>query len=170
MVFEPVFRGLSFVIPVAGGVQIVALIILATSFWQLRKVDRKFSVPSFFMIVAMIGGGLAVLGLIPFLASIGSIITQAPAVSSPSASAAFSSALAFLIVASLLLAVGGLLTLIGLIGGQILGLWRAGNRYKETLLKLGAIFAIIPFLNLIAPVLVIVGANQVRNRLRVGTD
>ena len=168
--FEPVFRGLPFVIPLVGGVQIVALAILATSFWQLRNIDRKFSVPSIFVIVAMIGGGLAVLGLIPFFASIRNIITQAPAVSAPGTSVAFSSALDSLIVAFLLLAVGGLLTLIGLIGGQILGLWRAGSRYKETLLKLGAIFAIIPFLSLIAPVLVIVGANQVRNRLRVGTD
>jgi hypothetical protein len=167
--FRPAFRGLSFVIPVAGGVQMVALAILAIGFWQLRKVDRRFSVPSIFMIVIIIGGGLAVVGLVPFVASIGSIISQAPTVSTPGTSATFSSTLASLIVTSFLLAAGGLLTLIGLIGGQILGLWRAGSRYKETLLKLGAIFAIIPFLSLIAPVLVMVGANQARNRLRVGT-
>lgn len=165
----PVFRSLSLVIPISGAVQIVALAILAVGFWELKKVDRRFSVPSIMVIVAIIGGALAVVGLIPFFGSIANIIAQGPTASAPGPSAALASALASLIVSFILLAVGCLLTLIGFLGGQLLGLWRAGNRYNETLLKVGAIFAIFPFLNLIAPVLVIVGANQSKNRLRAAS-
>jgi hypothetical protein len=47
----------------------------------------------------------------------------------------------------------------------ILGLWRVGTRYDETIIKLGGIFSIIPILNIAAPVLVLVGAHSARNKL-----
>ena len=55
--------------------------------------------------------------------------------------------------------------LVGVIGGQILGLWRVGSRYNETVIKVGAIFTIIPLLNIVAPILVLIGAYQVKGRL-----
>ena len=164
----PVLRGMTLVVPVTGAVEIIALVILAMSFRGLKRVDRRFSVPSILTVVMIVGGGLAVAGVAPFFSSISNIIAQAPTASTSNPSAEFSSTLTSLFIALFMFAVGGLLTLIGFIGGQLLGLWRAGSRYKEMLLKLGAIFAIIPFLNLAAPVLIIVGANQARNRLRAG--
>jgi hypothetical protein len=66
---------------------------------------------------------------------------------------------------SIVALVGGILTLVGLVGGLMLGLWRVGSRYEETLLKVAAIFVIIPFLNFVSPILVIVGAHGARARL-----
>ncbi|MDG6957217.1 MAG: DUF973 family protein [Nitrososphaerota archaeon] len=165
----PAIRSMTLVLPVTGAVEIIALAILAIGFWGLRRVDRTFSVPSILTIVMVVGGGLAVAGGVGFFGSVSNIITQAPTASASLSSAEFSSAVASLFIAFFMLAIGGLLTLIGFIGGELLGLWRAGSRYNETLLKLGAIFTIIPFLNLAAPVLIIVGASQARSRLRAGT-
>jgi hypothetical protein len=47
----------------------------------------------------------------------------------------------------------------------MLGLWRVGTRYNETLLKVAAIFVILPLLNIVAPILVIVGAHGAKTRL-----
>jgi len=66
---------------------------------------------------------------------------------------------------SALLGLGGILTLVGLIGGQILGLWRVGTRYNETTIKVGAIFTIIPLLNIVGPILVLIGALEAKGRL-----
>ena len=59
----------------------------------------------------------------------------------------------------------GVLALVGTIGGQILGLWRVGSRYDSTIIKIGAIFVIIPLLNFVAPILILVGAAQARGSL-----
>jgi hypothetical protein len=64
-----------------------------------------------------------------------------------------------------LILLGGILSLIGYIGGLILGLWRVGSRYNQTTLKIGAIFQIIPLLQLVAPILIILGANDAKNTL-----
>jgi hypothetical protein len=63
--------------------------------------------------------------------------------------------------------IGGLLILVGFVGGQILGLWRAGSRYDQIVIKLGAIFAVAPYLNIAAPVLVLVGSYQAKERLNL---
>lgn len=164
----PVFRSVSMIFPIVSAVQIAALLMLTMSFWELKKVDGRFSLPSVLMLALIVGGVLAVAGFEPFFGSLTNILAQAPTPSAPNPSAELTPAIASLLFSLVLLGVGGLLALIGFFGGQMLGLWRAGSRYNETLLKLGAIFAVIPFLNLVAPVLVIVGANQVRNRLRAG--
>jgi len=52
-----------------------------------------------------------------------------------------------------------------LIGGQILGLWRVGTRYNETTIKVGAIFTIVPLLNIVGPILVLIGALEAKGRL-----
>ena len=78
---------------------------------------------------------------------------------------AFAALLGSLFVDFALLAVGVVVLLVGVIGGQILGLWRVGSRYNETVIKVGAIFTIIPLLNIVAPILVLIGAYQVKGRL-----
>jgi hypothetical protein len=62
-------------------------------------------------------------------------------------------------------AAGALLALIGGVGGLILGVWRIGSKYDETMLKAGAIFIVIPFLNILAPILILLGASSVKGRL-----
>ena len=161
----PFFQNFSLIIPVDIAVGLVAAVVLTMGLRDMSKVDGpKFSVPWKLMLLLMIGSALAgVSGYLIFNA-LPAIIAQAPT-TSRTPSSAFFSAIGSLLLAGLVAAIGGLLALIGLIGGEILGLWRVGAKYDETLLKLGAIFVIIPLLNITAPFLVLIGAYQVKGRL-----
>ena len=83
-------------------------------------------------------GGALFLGRLPDLIS---RVPATPGALPPSFFALFGS----LGIDFVLLALGGILTIVGLIGGQILGLWRVGTRYNETTIKVGAIFTVIAF-------------------------
>ncbi len=152
--------------PVTGAVELVAVVVLTSALRDLTKVDRdKFSIPSIFMIVLIAGIGVSGVGGISFLTSIPDLITRLPATPGGTLPTAFFSLLGSLVVDFVLAAVGGLLVLVGIIGGQILGLWRVGVRYNETVIKVGAIFSVIPILNIVAPILVLIGAHEARGRL-----
>ncbi|HEV2227260.1 MAG TPA: DUF973 family protein, partial [Nitrososphaerales archaeon] len=140
-------------------------VVLTMGLRDMSKVDGpKFSVPWKLMIFLMIGSALAGVSAYLIFNDIPAIIAQAPrAAGTPSTD--FFSVVGSLLLAALVAAIGGILALIGLIGGQILGLWRLGSKYDETLLKLGAIFVIIPLLNIAAPFLVLIGAYQIKGRL-----
>ena len=158
----PLFRNLSLLIPVMAAVQVASLTVLLFGFRQLKAVDARFSLPTTMTIVMVVGAIVVVAGAVPLLNALPNIIAQAPSTSGSSLPSGFTAAIATVIGYFLLILLGGLLNFIGLVGGQMLGLWRVGSRYDETLLKLGAIFAIIPLLNIVAPVLVIVGADQAK--------
>jgi ABC-type dipeptide/oligopeptide/nickel transport system permease subunit len=64
-----------------------------------------------------------------------------------------------------LVAIGGVLSLIGAIGGVLLGLWRVGGRYDQTILKVAAIFVIVPLLSIVSPILVIIGVSSAKGKL-----
>ena len=162
----PLFQQFTYVVPISLAIALVAILLLQIGFRGLSKVDSaRFSVPSkltFLLIIGeIIGGGAVVL----LFNSIPTILAQAGSASGTPT--AFSGALAGILSFALLALVGGVLALIGLIGGLILGLWRVGTRYDETIIKLGAIFVIIPLLNIVAPILVLVGASQAKRK--VGT-
>lgn len=138
----PLFQTLSYVMPVTIVVELAALAVLTLGLRDLRRVDSgSFSVPSTLMIVLMAGVVIVGLGVIPLFNSLPNIIAQAPATPGGAPSAAFLSAIGSFLFDMLFMAVGGLLSLAGLIGGQILGLWRVGSRYDQTVVKLGAIEA-----------------------------
>ncbi len=61
--------------------------------------------------------------------------------------------------------IGGIIAFVGIIGGPILGLWRMGSRYDDTLIKVAAILLIIPLLDFVSPILLLVGAHNVKNRI-----
>lgn len=162
----PVFKAFAVIVPLAILIQAAAILVLALALRQFSKVDGpRFSVPSTLLIVMIAGLLIVALGAIPLFNNIPNIIAQAPTGAGSTPSAAFTTMVASLLIDVALLGLGSLLLLIGLIGGQILGLWRVGSRYDETVIKLGAIFAVIPLLNVVAPILVIVGAFQIRGRL-----
>jgi hypothetical protein len=163
----PLFQAFTVLIPVGVAIQVAALTLLALAFRDLRKVDRaKFSTPSTLMILMVVGLIVAGAAAIPLVATIPTLIAQVPTGANPSATPVFASLISTLIIVVAIIGIGALLLLVGLIGGQILGLWRAGERYDQTTLKLGAIFAIIPLLSIVAPILVIVGAHEARGRLK----
>lgn len=162
----PVFQYLVPVIPVTVAIQLVGIVILTMGFREFRKVDApNFSLPSTLMLLMIVGVVIAAAGAIPLLYNLPTMIAQAPYTPGTTPSGAFASAIGTVILFALVSGLGGLLALIGIIGGQILGLWRVGTRYNETIFKIGAIFVVIPLLNVVAPVLIIVAAHQVKGRL-----
>ena len=161
----PIFQNLGLLIASALGVGLVATVLLTMGIREFRKVDySKFDVPWIFMLILIVGTAVSLAGLVPLFNSIPSIIAQTPAVAS-TPSAAFFSTMGSLIGSVVIAGVGGILALVGSIGGVILGLWRVGSRYDETIIKIGAIFTIIPLLNIVAPILILVGTYAIRGRL-----
>lgn len=160
----PLFQSLSLLIPLEAALQIAAVIVLIFAFRQLRTVDDRFSLPSILAVLIPIGVVLASAAAYPLFNELPTIVALAPTTPGGTPTAAFTSAIVSFFFVFVLLGVGGIVVLVGLIGGQILGVWRLGSKYDETLLKLGAIFVIIPFLNIVAPILMIVGANHAKNR------
>jgi Protein of unknown function (DUF973) len=162
----PLFQAITYLVPVTMAIQLAGLLLLTTGFRQLRRVDQqRFSLPSNLMLVLIIGVLIAGAGVIPLFNDIPAIIAQVPSAPGSTPSAALISAIGNIIIFAIVAVVGGLLALIGLIGGLILGIWRVGSRYDEALFKIGAIFVIIPFLDVVAPVLILVAAYQAKGRL-----
>jgi Protein of unknown function (DUF973) len=134
---------------------------------DLSRADRRFSVPSNLTIVELVGSLIFIAASVPVFVYLPNLFSQlASSTTTTAPPPGFVSGIVSLAAYFLLIAIGGILSFVGLIGGQILGLWRVGSRYNETLLKLGAIFVIFPFLDFVAPVLVIMGANRADKSLR----
>lgn len=163
----PIFKDLSVLVPANVVIQVVGLVFLLLGFHELSKLDNRFSAPYVLTIVMLVGTLLVLVGAVPLFLDIPNLAAQLPSTTGEAPSPGLVSAIGSIIGFFVLIVIGCILTFIGFIGGQMLGLWRVGSKYDETLLKLGAIFAIVPLLNIVAPVLVIVGANQVTKRLPV---
>ncbi len=161
----PLFQSFVYLIPLGIGIGLVGLGILTLGFRELAKVDRaRFSIATPFMIVMMVGLLMLAVGGAYLLNDIPSIIANAPT-QSGTPSSAFLSSMGTLAGGFALLGIGGLLAIIGVIGGLVLGLWRVGSRYNQTIIKIGAIFEIIPALNIVAPILIVLGAMEAKNSL-----
>jgi len=162
----PLFRYLALVLPLSFSIQVVALIVLTLALREFAKVDRaNFSVPSVLIVLMIVGALVAAFGMSLLLGGIPDIIAKAPSAPGGVPSQAFFYAIGSLISEVAVLAIGGVLALVGLVGGLILGLWRVGARYNETTIKLGSIFVVIPLVNIAAPILVLIGAYEARKRL-----
>ena len=149
-------------------VEIFTLLQLRSAFKTLSTVDRpRFKTPAFLTLLLVIavpivlaGTIIEIAGLLPYMNTIfqqqqaGQTITPPP-ISSLGQTLA-GAALAF---------IGGIITLIGVIGGLILGIWRMGARYAETLFKVAAILFIIPLLDVLSPILILIGVSQARKKL-----
>jgi hypothetical protein len=165
----PVFQELTLFFPISLAIGLASIIVLIIGFREFKKVDQpRFSLPSKLIYLLAIGVVIAGTAAALIFNQLPAIIAQAPSPGGGTPSSAFLSSIANLLVFGLLALVGGIIALIGLIGGEILGLWRVGTRYNETVIKLGAIFIIIPLLNVVAPILIIIGANQAKGRLGSG--
>ena len=47
----------------------------------------------------------------------------------------------------------------------MLGLWRVGGRYDNTLIKVSAILLIIPGVDILVPILMLIGVWQSKNKV-----
>jgi hypothetical protein len=137
---------------------IVSILQVRAAFKTLASVDQGFSTPS--KLVLGLFGGLA-LFVIAFIVLIAGLMGSIGAAASGTFSAGI---LATLAVAGVLFIVAAILALIGIIG-IILGLWRAGERYQEGLVKIGGILFIIPYADIVAPFLVYFGVSSAQKKV-----
>ena len=137
-----------------------SFILYTAGFAALRRADRRFRTPMVLCVIGLVGLALIAGFVVSYAGAINSAIACP---SSNSTCQNNATSIAHGVVA--LGYVGGLLGFIGLIG-LIVGLYRFGSRYSNSIAKVGAILYIIPFLSVIAPILVLIGAVQVQKKLR----
>jgi|YelNatPaOPRAMG01_1025707.scaffolds.fasta_scaffold07067_10 hypothetical protein len=129
-------------------ISFVSILLYRAGFRALREVNRmSFGTPYTFMTVFLVGFGILILALL--LIFVGA------------SSASFD----LIIAGGILALVSVIFILLGDVIGIVLGLWRVGERYNNTLIKVGAIFYIIPYLGLLAPILVFIGSNSVEKEV-----
>ncbi|MFG1414668.1 MAG: DUF973 family protein [Thermoplasmataceae archaeon] len=125
----------------------VSILLYRAGFRDLREVDGQFGTPYTFTTVLLVGFAVLILALLLVLGGVVAL------------------SLSLVLFGAVLVIIAAILLLLGDIVGIILGLWRVGVRYNNTLIKVGAIFYIIPYLDVLAPVLVFIGANSVEKKL-----
>jgi hypothetical protein len=137
---------------------IIALFKARAAFKNLATVDRGFSTPAKLVLVFFLGLVFFILVFVVLAAAIGLAISS---VSSGSVSPGLAAAIGVIL---LFAGIGIICFIIGAIG-VILGLWRAGSRYSEDMIKIGGILYIIPVVDIAAPILVYIGVNSALNKL-----
>lgn len=158
---------------VIGAITAVGFFIGAASWWlghrafvDLKPADSNFNTPAALTLVGLVGLVLLGLGYLVFLGELGSLVQCVGTGSgnlTPTPNC-FTGQLGALLGALALLGIGLILALIGVIG-YILGLWRVGTRYQETLIQVGAILTIFPVLNFIGYILLLVGISNAQAKI-----
>jgi len=142
----------------------VVLWLYREAFRGLAVQDARFSTPSKLVLLEIIGLALiVVVGLAIFYVLLQAINCAAGAP-----------------ITTACLPVGTLLGLVGLIFvllivvligliGFLLGVWRLGTRYNNSLFNVAAILLIFPVLNLVAVILILLAAREVRSSIQSST-
>lgn len=154
---------LIFLLPLVGALLLfVSFVLYVGGFAKLRRADYTFSVPMGVSVVGIIGFLLLMLG---FGLLVGEIFQVAscggPGVATSSCVTLSADAGTFAIA----VLVGLLLGFVGWVG-LILGLYRVGKRYSSGITKAGAILYIVPLVDIVAPILILVGTTSIAKMLR----
>ena len=139
---------------------IVELVLYRRAFRDLAPVDSRFSTPASLVLLELIGvvllAGLA-LGLIWLLfQAIACAGSGAPITTACLNVSTALDLLGLVVVVAIVVVIGYI--------GFLIGIWRLGTRYDESLFKVGAILLIFPVLNLIGTILVLVAAHSAKSR------
>ncbi|MCI4352766.1 MAG: DUF973 family protein [Thermoplasmata archaeon] len=151
------------------GVELAAFAALVASFElyregfvELRDVDTRFSSSPTFALLAMIGFVILAVGLLVLLLALYNIVSCAGhTLPIPLGCLQLGTLLGGVALAG----IGGIVALIGVIG-TLVAIWRLGERYAESLFKVGAILLIIPFLNIVGQILIFVAARGATSRIQ----
>ena len=142
-------------------VALTEILLFWAAFRGLAREDRSFSTPASLAVVAFVGVVLALTGLGVFLKALYDAVacagTGVPIPSSCLTTGTFWAGVA-------LLGIGALLAVIGYVG-VLVGIWRLGTRYVDSLFKVGAVLLIFPYLNLIGGVMILVAARKARGKV-----
>jgi hypothetical protein len=140
-------------------IAILFILRFRSAFQKLVTVDFRFRSPANLAILAIVGIGIVILAEILLgVAAIDAINACKGGVYTTCYNAITGEiglllgGLGLLVLGAILLLIGGILVLIGI--------WRMGTRYNQSLIKVGAILLIIPFLDIVGVILIYVGANQ----------
>ncbi|MGA7922778.1 MAG: DUF973 family protein [Thermoplasmata archaeon] len=148
------------VILVGALISLVGVLLYVLSFSALRKTHSGFGGPMGLGIVGIVGVLIVIGGLGGYLYE----VYQAVACTSTASVTACVNFNSLFYLETLLL-FGLLLTFLGVIG-LLIGIYRIGSRYNSTITKVGGIFYILPGLSLVAPFLVLAGAQGILRQLR----
>ncbi|MGA8542604.1 MAG: DUF973 family protein [Thermoplasmata archaeon] len=144
---------------------ILELILYRTAFHALAPRDSRFSTPSKLTLLAVVA-----LVLIAFV-GLALLVVLYQAIACAGAGNAITSACLSFTAAGgliLLLLLGGLLAVIGYIG-LLIGIWRLGTRYGDSMFKVATILLIIPVLSIVGLILILVAARSARSTITGGT-
>jgi hypothetical protein len=149
---------------IAGAVVgVVCWIFYYLGFRKIRQAAADFGAPTTLVLVGLIGLLMVAGGIALFVGAIATVIACAPSATTSCAGVALGSLLGGLALVGL----GALLALIGVIG-VLLGNWRAGTRYNDSMVKIGGILQILPFLSIVGFVLCLVGYSSISKKLASG--
>jgi hypothetical protein len=152
-----------FLLVVAGVVLLMlSFVLYMLSFGSLRKVDSRFGSPFALSIVGFVGLLMELGAVALFVLDVLAIISGVNS-GCASTGTCVTPGNIFTIIA--LIGLGGLLSFVGWIG-LLLGLWRIGSRYDSSMTKIGAILSIVPVVNIVSPILILVGVMGVERKLR----
>jgi hypothetical protein len=151
---------------VGAAIELYCLFQMRFALKRLSSVDRfKFGSPSNLILLAIIaypfiflGLGLEFGGMATFFSTFNPTQPLPPTAQIPFE-------FGYLIAGSVISGISGIIAIIGLIAGALLGLWRMGIRYGENTIKAAAILFIIPFADIAAPILLLIGVRSARRKL-----
>ena len=151
----------------AGGlvIGIVSYIFYYLGFRAIKRGAPDFGAPTTLVLIGLVGFLMIAIGIFLIVGAIVSAINDVANGTVGSGTAAIS--LSAIIGGGALAAFGAILALIGVIG-LILGNYRAGNRYGQSTLKIGAILTILPYVSIVGYVLLLVGYMQAGKKLQSG--
>jgi hypothetical protein len=151
------------------GVAVAGLAISLFSFYYYREgflafrsVDSRFSSSPTWAMLVIIGLVLLCLGLVALLAGLALLVACAGTSTTFPASCG---GLGAVLGGAALLLVAVIVLLIGYIG-VLVAIWRLGDRFGDSLFKVGAVLLIIPFLSVVGEILVLVAASGARSKIQ----
>jgi hypothetical protein len=137
---------------------------LRIAFKTLAGIEKeRFGLSSTLTLLLLIIQPVTIIGVVILIVGIFSVMSSLPANSSTAPPNIFNpETFTLFLVGSIISGICGIVALIGVIGGPILGLWRAGARYDEDVMKAGAILYFIP---LIGSILTLIGVSGAKRKV-----
>jgi hypothetical protein len=142
--------------------ELVELFLVRSAFASLRTLDSRFASPATFALLAIIAIPIVLVGAILLFNGLAqtTCTSTSPGISNCSFGAGLWGGIAIIVI-------GGIIALVGVIG-VLIGLWRLGDRYDESMFHAGTILSIIPFLSVIGWILIFAASSSALRRTSAG--
>jgi Protein of unknown function (DUF973) len=151
------------------GLALVGIAVSVVSFWfyrdgflAVRRVDARFSSSPTWALLVIIAAILLALGLVALFASlIATVSCVGTATTIPVSCVNLGGLLGGLGLFLIAIIVG----FIGIVG-TLVAIWRLGDRYNDSLFKIGAVLLIIPYASFVGQILILVAASKAQTTVR----